>query len=85
MIVTGTASPNQALLVRTGPTPSQVAAAVKAAWKGNRFTSPAGGGVSIRAQEALTPENLQADDGGKLAGLREDLARRGPTDRWWWD
>ena len=75
----------QALPVRTGATPSQVAAAVNAAWKGNRFTSLAGGGVSIRAQEALTPENLQADEDGKLAALREDLGRRGPPDRWWWD
>jgi len=75
----------QALPVGTGAAAAEVAAAVHAAWKGNRFHAVAGGGVSIRAEQALAAERLKADDGGKLARLRQDVDQRSPPDRWWWD
>ena len=73
------------LPVRSGVAPARVAAAVSAAWRGNRFYSLAGGGVSIRPLNALTTENLLPDDDGHLAQLREQLGAKVPADRWWWD
>lgn len=75
----------QVLPVRTGLAPKQVAAAVQAAWKGSRFFALAGGGVSIRPDQALAAENLLADEQGTLARSRDEIARKLPPDRWWWD
>lgn len=78
-------SDEQKLPVRTQPAPRCVAAAANATWKRNRLIALAGGGVSIRANEALVPERLIPDKDGKLGGLRDQIGRQGPEDRWWWD
>jgi hypothetical protein len=57
---------------------------VNSLWKGNRLLTPAGGGVSIRPDEALRSENLLADENGAVTKLRDELVRPA-DDRWWWD
>jgi hypothetical protein len=71
--------------VRNRPAPGQVAAAVNATWKGSRLIALAGGGVSIRPAEAFASGRVAADEDGRLAGLRSDVKRAMPDDRWWWD
>jgi hypothetical protein len=66
------------------PEPKRVPCVVNTLWKGSRLFSPAGGGVTIRPDEALATENLLPDEDGKLQKFREELPRPG-TDAWWWD
>ncbi len=73
-----------ALPVEIHPSPKKAPCVAVSLWKGNRLLTPAGGGVSIRADLALESERLLADENGALA------ARRGAThppaeDTWWWD
>jgi hypothetical protein len=76
----------EALLpIQTQQTPAQAACAVNAGWKGSRFISVAGGGVSIRPDEALSPQRLLADKDGKLLQLQSSVLENIPKDRWWWD
>jgi hypothetical protein len=75
----------RALPVCTQAVPVQVACAVNAAWKGNRFIAVAGGGVSIRPDEALQSQRLQPDQSGAVARLRAKVTEPPPADRWWWD
>ena len=77
---------NESLMpVRTHPVPRQAPAAVNEAWRGGRFVAAAGGGVSIRPEEALTAEHLLADKDEKVAKLRSQVGAKLPGDRWWWD
>lgn len=69
----------------TAPVPKRAACLVNAAWKGSRFLAPAGGGVSIEADQALDPDRWTADHQGQLAAQRERLAPPAEPDRWWWD
>lgn len=71
--------------VETLPEPQQVDCVVNSLWKGNRLLAPAGGGVSIRPDEALEPENLLPDENRAVSDRREQLARPTERDRWWWD
>jgi hypothetical protein len=71
--------------VRTHPAPQRVACVVNSVWKGNRLLTPAGGGVSIRADEALQPSLWLADDDGQLASRRRDASEHPDGDLWWWD
>jgi hypothetical protein len=64
--------------------PRRVPCVVNSLWKGNRLLSPAGGGVSIRPDEALSSENLLPDEDSTASRLRADLALPA-ADRWWWD
>lgn len=73
------------LPVRTSRTPEQVEAAVNVVWKGSRLLAPAGGGVSIRAEQALATERILGDKDGKLRMAREKVGDGLPLDRWWWD
>jgi hypothetical protein len=73
------------LPVRTQKAPTQAACAVNAAWKGSRFISVAGGGVSIRPQEALAPGRLAADEDGRLGQIRSQATERAAAGAWWWD
>ncbi len=72
------------LPVETLPAPRRVPCVVNSLWKGNRLLTPAGGGVSIRPDEALLSENLLSDEGGAVARLRSDVSLPA-ADRWWWD
>jgi hypothetical protein len=74
-----------AMPVRTGPALRRAPAAVNAAWRGSRFLAAAGGGVTIRAEQALAAERLQGDKDGKLGQARAKAADGVPPDRWWWD
>jgi hypothetical protein len=72
-----------ALPVETLLTPKQARCVANSQWKGSRLITPAGGGVSIRADLALEEERLLPDDNGVLAARR--AAIEPPADRWWWD
>jgi hypothetical protein len=65
------------------PAPKQVESAVAAVWKGNRLTTPIGGGVHIEAKQALRNENRLSDEKGTVAQLRQE--QKLPAGRWWWD
>lgn len=73
------------LPLRTHPMPRQAPAAVNACWRGSRFLAVAGGGVSIRPEEALTAQHLLSDKEGKVAKLRSQVGATPPAERWWWD
>jgi hypothetical protein len=75
-----------ALAVETYNTPMQVETVCTAVWKGNRLFTPVGGGVSIRAAQALSSENLLDDEDGKIEEARQSVDLKNlPADRWWWD
>jgi hypothetical protein len=73
------------LPVETEPIPLQVPCAVHCVWKGNRLLVPAGGGVSIRADEALAEDRLLTDDKGQLYETRREAIEASQPDSWWWD
>lgn len=70
--------------VRTHNAPQRVASAVNALWKGSTLMTPIGGGVQIRATEALEAANVTADEDGSLAEQRAELQATA-GDSWWWD
>jgi hypothetical protein len=72
------------LPVRTLVAPQRAACAVNSVWKGNRLLTPAGG-VAIRADQALAPGRLLADEDGGLAARYQSEAAYPSEDRWWWD
>jgi hypothetical protein len=75
-----------ALKVQTYQTPLQVETVCTAVWKGGALITPVGGGVSIRADQALVTSNTLPDEDGKISELREALDLKDvPADRWWWD
>lgn len=75
----------QAFAVETYQPPTQVESTVAAVWKGHRLMTPIGGGVQIQAAMALEPENLLADDKGKVAELRRETKVELAKGQWWWD
>jgi hypothetical protein len=80
----GVFADEDALPVETHRTPEQAPCAVNSVWKGSRVFTPAGGGVSIRPEEALSPERIQSDERGQLA-RQYNAVEHAPADRWWWD
>lgn len=72
--------------VETYNAPQQVASAVNSIWKGRHLATPVGGGVQIRAQLALDPDNVLPDDKASVQAARDavDLSQL-PADQWWWD
>jgi hypothetical protein len=58
---------------------------VNTLWKGSRLFTPAGGGVSIRPDEALEAENLLPDEKQVVATQRRQLTIPDKRERWWWD
>ncbi|MCA9261882.1 MAG: hypothetical protein KDA61_21840, partial [Planctomycetales bacterium] len=65
--------------------PKEVATAVNAIWKGRKLMTPFGGGVEIRAGQALDSANLISDD-GSVAKMHDKLDLSDlPADQWWWD
>jgi hypothetical protein len=72
--------------VETYQTPLQVETVCTAVWKGAQLITPVGGGVSIRAEQALLSTNSLPDEDGKITELRETIDLKDlPADRWWWD
>jgi hypothetical protein len=66
--------------------PKQVEPAVNAIWRGNDLMAPIGGGVNIRAPQALKAENLLADEQGELKAKRDAVKVEGLAEsQWWWD
>ena len=71
--------------IETLPVPQRVNCVVNSLWKGSRLFTPAGGGVSIRPDEALEAENLLPDDKQAVAAQRGQLSSPADAGRWWWD
>ncbi len=71
--------------VETLPAPKQVPCVVNSLWKGSRLLTPAGGGISIRPDEALDESNLLPDERAAVAEQRQQLVRPADPVRWWWD
>ena len=66
--------------------PQHVETAVNSVWKGRQLATPVGGGVQIQARQALSKENLLADDNGDVSGVRTSIDLSDlPADTWWWD
>ncbi len=74
-----------ALPVETLVPPRHVDCAVNVLWKGNRLLAPAGGGVSIRPDQALEEGQLIPDADGQLAAQYGKIDLAPAKDRWWWD
>ena len=72
--------------IRTYQKPVHVETAAQAVWKGRRLLTPVGGGVIVRAKNALKSTNLLSDEEGKVAATHEgvDLSKL-PKGKWWWD
>ncbi|HEX3725259.1 MAG TPA: DUF1598 domain-containing protein [Pirellulales bacterium] len=76
----------QLVKVETYQTPLQVETVCTAVWKGAQLFTPVGGGVTIRAPDALQTSNSLPDEDGKISELRETMDMKDlPADRWWWD
>ncbi|MEN0110576.1 MAG: DUF1598 domain-containing protein [Planctomycetota bacterium] len=71
--------------VRTYNAPERVASAVNSLWKGSTLMTPIGGGVMIRPTASLDPENVAADDEGKLAASHAETTPTADAGVWWWD
>ncbi len=72
--------------VETYNAPKQVATAVNSMWKGNRLMTPVGGGVEIRANQAVDAENRIADKDGAVAKAKASIDLSSlPANQWWWD
>lgn len=76
----------EAFPVETLNPPKQVETAVNSMWKGNTLMTPVGGGVQIRAAEAVSSTNMLDDEKGGVQEARAaiDLSKLGPN-QWWWD
>ncbi len=72
--------------VQTCQAPVEVETAVASRWKGNRLMTPVGGGVSIHAMQALSPQNLLQDEKGTVKKSYGESALKNLADgQWWWD
>lgn len=66
--------------------PVEVETAVASVWRGNKLMTPVGGGVVIEADQALDSTNVQPDNKGKVAKVREEQDLTQLADgQWWWD
>ncbi len=75
----------RAFSVERLPEPKRVPCVPNVVWKGSRLFAPAGGGVSIRPDEALLLENLLVDENGAVKQACEQTAIPADSERWWWD
>jgi len=72
--------------VETQNAPLEVETAVNSIWKGNQLMTPVGGGVTVRAHEALSTENLLSSDDQKVEQAHQQTAVQGlAAGQWWWD
>jgi hypothetical protein len=71
--------------VQTYNAPRHAATAVNSMWKGRKLMTPVGGGVEIRAAQALESANVLSDD-GEVAKAHDSIdITKLPADQWWWD
>lgn len=66
-------------------TPTTVESAVNVVWRGNTLMTPIGGGVSIQPSKALTSDNMDRDEDGKLEDQHDALKLKLADGQWWWD
>ena len=79
-------SDNSKLNVETFETPTHVEPLVNGMWKGGQFAVPIGGGVAIQAQHALSVDNMQVDEAGKINDVKSSITLDQLSDgQWWWD
>jgi hypothetical protein len=72
--------------VETFNAPLEVESAVNSVWKNNQLMTPIGGGVEVRAHQALDADKLLPDDDKKVEKLRAQTSLEGLADgQWWWD
>ena len=72
--------------VETYNAPKQVATAVNSMWKGRRLMTPVGGGVEIRAGQALDDgEPHRATTAAWPRPTTRSTSSRCPPSQWWWD
>ncbi|MBI2826008.1 MAG: DUF1598 domain-containing protein [Planctomycetia bacterium] len=72
--------------VETYNAPVEVESAVNSIWKNNQLMTPIGGGVTVRAHEALEPDNLLSNEGGKVEKTYRATGIEGLAEgQWWWD
>jgi hypothetical protein len=72
--------------VDTYNAPLEVETAVNSVWKNNQLMTPIGGGVTVRAHEALSTDNLLSDDGDRVEKIHQDTTLQGLAEgQWWWD
>jgi hypothetical protein len=81
----GALGDESAFPVETYNAPRQVATVVNSLWKGRKLMTPVGGGVEIRAAQAIEDANLLEDDGAVAAARAEVDITSLPADQWWWD
>jgi hypothetical protein len=65
--------------------PRMVEPAVNVVWKGTTLMTPIGGGINIRAAEALDSENLLPDKKDAVSKLHAELKPNLAKGQWWWD
>jgi hypothetical protein len=75
----------QSFPIETYDIPKTVESAVNAIWKGPVLMTPIGGGVQIKATEALQSNHMLSDEKGKVSKLRETLKPDLAKGQWWWD
>jgi hypothetical protein len=71
--------------VETYNAPQHVAAVVNSMWKRGTLMTPIGGGVEIRAAQALDEGNVLSDDGAVAAARNKIDITSLPANQWWWD
>ncbi len=72
--------------IETYNAPVEVETAVNVVWKQSTLMTPIGGGVTVRAHEALDDENLLADEGDKVDKLHQATTLENLSEgQWWWD
>jgi hypothetical protein len=58
---------------------------VNAIYKRNMLMTPIGGGVEIRAKNALAKSNVKHDEDGSLAKAKAGVKLNLAKGQWWWD
>lgn len=71
--------------IQTEKAPKKVESAVAAIWRGKTLMTPIGGGVEIRAANALKKDNLLNAKDPAVAQKKAETESRLPEEGWWWN
>jgi hypothetical protein len=74
-----------AFKVQTYHTPKRAPAAINAIWRGQTLMTPIGGGVTIDATQAVSTENVLADEKGTVSQTYTATKPNPTPGQWWWD